>query len=181
MKRSCSLLLVTIILWFGLPISSASAHAELVATTPSRGAQITAPPSQVKLEFGENLLSLGDAKTNTLSVTDPSGKKIDKADSKLSGRFLTVSLKQTAANGTYTVSWRVVSDDGHPVQGSFHFSVGPTMQIAPSSSPTSASSPYLEKSFWNQYQPRILLGIGALIALFIWTRFKFLEKRSKIK
>lgn len=179
MNRNRALLLVILILWFGAPISSASAHADLVAATPGRGAHLTALPSQVKLEFEENLLSLGNAKTNIVTVTDSAGREIEKADSKLSGRFLTVSLNPAGVSGTFTVNWRVVSGDGHPVKGSYQFSVGSATQVAPSPIPTTGSPTDVKESLWNQYEPRILLGIGALIALFIWARFKFLEKKSE--
>lgn len=187
MKRTRTTLLVVLILWIGLPLPSAFAHAGLISSTPGGGAHLTVLPSQVKLEFGENLLTLGDAQPNVLVVKDPDGVQIDKSDSSISGRFFFVSLNSSNKGGTFTVDWRIVSEDGHPVEGSFQFSVesSPTVTPVVSPSPTLSPSPIAstdeiaddeEISFWKQYQSRILLGIVFLAAIIIWIRFKRLNK-----
>ncbi|MDP1720534.1 MAG: copper resistance protein CopC [Candidatus Nanopelagicaceae bacterium] len=187
MKRTRTTLLVVLILWIGLPLPSAFAHAGLITSTPSSGARLTVLPSQVKLEFGENLLTLGDAQTNVLLVKDPDGVQISESDSSISGRFFFVSLNPSNKGGTFTVDWRIVSEDGHPVEGSFQFSVASPLTVTPVVSPSPTLSPSStastdeiaggeEISFWNRYQSRILLGIVFLTAIIIWIRFKRLNK-----
>jgi len=185
MNRSRATILVALILSIGIPLPSASAHDDLVTATPAKGDQLATLPAQVTLEFGENLLALGEAKTNVLIVRDANGVQIDKSDSKVSGRFLTVSLNSTDYGGTFTVSWRVVSGDGHPVEGSYQFStptsvaISPVVTIAPKPNTTLEVKKEKEVSFWNRYESRILLGFTLLIALLIWMRFKFLEKGER--
>lgn len=187
MKRTRTALLVVLILWIGLPLPLAFAHAGLVSSTPKSGARLTALPTEVKLEFGKNLLTLGDAQTNVLVVKDPDGVQIDKSDSAISGRFLSASLDPSDKGGTFTVDWRIVSEDGHPVEGSFQFLVAssPTATPVVSPSPSVTASPTAltdkfaggdEISSWKQYQSRILLGVLFLVAIIIWIRFK---KHSK--
>jgi hypothetical protein len=187
MIRRRNALLVSIILWFGMPLPSAFAHAGLVSSTPESGAHLTVLPSQVKLEFGENLLTLGDAQTNVLVVNDPDGVQVDKLDSSISGRFLFVSLNPSSKDGTFTANWRIVSEDGHPVEGSFQFSVRSSPTVTPVVTPAQSATPtlsaasevtaeYEEASFWEQYQSRILLGVLFLAAVTIWVRFKRVSK-----
>lgn len=187
MKRTRTALLAVLILWIGLPLPSAFAHAGLVSSIPASGAHLTVLPSQVKLEFGEKLLTLGDAQTNVLVVKDPDGVQVDRSDSLISGRFISVNLDPSSKSGTFTVDWRVVSEDGHPVEGSFQFSVASPLTVTPVVSPSPTLSPSStastdeiaggeEISFWKQYQSRILLGVVFLAAIIIWIRFKRLNK-----
>lgn len=190
MKRTRTTLLVALILWIGLPPPSAFAHAGLISSTPESGAHLAVLPSQVELEFGENLLTLGDAQTNVLVVKDPDGIQIDKSDSTISGRFLSVRLDSNSKAGTFTVDWRIVSEDGHPVEGSFQFSVissstvmsvvspSPLISATPTSSARGTKEIVGEESigFWDQYQSRILLGLLFLAAIIVWVRFNRLSK-----
>ncbi len=188
MIRSRVALIVTVMLWIGLSLPSAFAHAGLVSSNPKSGAYLTVLPSQVNLEFGENLLTFGDAQTNVLVVKDPDGVQVDKSDSSISGRFLSVSLNPSSKSGTFRVDWRVVSEDGHPVEGSFQFSVTLSQKVIPVISPTPllSSTPTASAGviaadgkvgFWKQYQSRLFLGLFFLCAIIIWIRFKGFAKR----
>ncbi len=182
MKRSPVTIMLTLILWIAIPMPPAFAHADLVSAIPSINAHLTAIPPQVRLEFSEKLLILGNAEPNVLIVRDANGVQIDKSDSKVSGRFLKVSLNTTGASGTFTVTWRVVSEDGHPVESSYQFSTLTPVVISPAPTPNpkpgiSANvGNYLKVSFWQKFEPQFLLGALFLIALLIWARFKYLEK-----
>ncbi len=182
MKRSPVTIMLTLILWIATPMPPALAHANLVSAIPSINAHLPAIPPQVRLEFKERLLILGNAEPNVLIVRDANGVQIDKSDSKVSGRFLKVSLNTTGASGTFTVTWRVVSVDGHPVEGSYQFSTPTPVVISPALTPDSKPSAsanggnYLAASFWKKYESQFVLGALFLIALLIWARFKYLEK-----
>ena len=182
MNRMRATLLLTLILWIGIPMPTALAHVDLVSAIPNKNAHLTSIPPQVRLEFGEKLLILGKAQTNVLVVRDANGIQVDNSDSKVSGRFLTVSVNATGVGGTFTVSWRVVSVDGHPVAGSYQFSTPTAVVISPALTPDSKpsaranASNYLAASFWKKFESQFLLGTLFLIAFLIWVRFKYLEK-----
>ncbi len=102
--------------------SAAFAHAQLLGTSPTSGAVLLSPPSQVVLTFGEavqapptaiEIFSADGQQLRTGPVGHPSGRPDQVAAT------LPPSLR-----GTYIVSWRVISADTHPVQGAFTFSVG---------------------------------------------------------
>ncbi|MFD5462127.1 FixH family protein [Kitasatospora sp. NPDC127059] len=101
----------------------ASAHATLDATDPAQNSVVATAPAAVTLTFSESVSLSGDS----VRVLDPAGKAVDTgnpahADGK--GDTARVGLNSGLANGTYTVAWRAVSEDSHPVGGAFTFSIG---------------------------------------------------------
>jgi copper transport protein len=125
-----SLLGVLLVLLAGGP---ASAHAELESTDPAAGAVLPRPPEQVRLRFTESVTT----PTGAVRVLAPDGTSLDLGPVRARGALVTVDLPTTLARGSYLVVWRVVSDDSHPVAGSFSFSVGERSAV-PSASPPSA-------------------------------------------
>ena len=167
-----------------LPLPSAQAHAELVSSNPVAGAHLDALPTQVEVTFDGNLLNIGSANPNVLIVKDPQGVQIDAKNSHVSGAKLSVGVNPVTATGDFTVSWRVVSGDGHPEEGSYQFTVGQAIASArptPSTSmATSTSVPYLPKQdFWTRYGTRLLLLAMAAVSVLIWIRFE--RTRRKLK
>ena len=98
----------------------AAAHAELVTTQPAAGAPVTTVDS-VRLSFSEALAP----EFSTLAVIGPGGVRVESGASTVSGAEISVPVKVTAA-GAYTVSYRVLSADGHPIEGSYALSHAPT-------------------------------------------------------
>ena len=103
--------------------SVASAHAEIAKTNPTKNATLNQSPKSVSIEFGETLLTLDGEKINSVKVTDSRGKRVDNSSTVVSGARATTKIKGTLKKGKYMVSYRVVSEDGHPVKGSYYFSV----------------------------------------------------------
>ena len=63
-----------------------------------------------------------NAQYTTVTVTGP-GPAGDRGAPLVEGATSTVALDGTRCNGAYTVAYRVVSSDGHPVQGSYSFTL----------------------------------------------------------
>ncbi|MEA2843219.1 MAG: copper transport protein [Actinomycetota bacterium] len=111
----------------------ASAHAILLRTEPGSQTTVTEAPAAVKLHFSEPV----EAAFGAIRVFDVDGHRVDsgrltRADG---GREVDVPVARLR-DGTYNLTWRVVSADGHPVHGGFGFYVG-----APSSISAVAISP----------------------------------------
>ncbi|GAA5006437.1 copper resistance protein CopC [Kitasatospora paranensis] len=101
----------------------AGAHAALLATDPAQGAVVATAPTAVTLTFSEGVSLAADS----VRVLDPAGKAVDNGDAAhADGKNDTarVTLRSGLGNGTYTVAWRAVSEDSHPVGGAFTFSIG---------------------------------------------------------
>ncbi|MFE3033733.1 copper resistance CopC/CopD family protein [Streptomyces canus] len=113
---------VLVLLLFG-GAGAASAHAALRATDPKDGTVLKSAPRDITLTFTESVGLLDDS----FRVLDPDGKRVKVGDAGHGpdgSDTARVSLPAKLAQGTYTVAWRVVSADSHPVSGAFTFSVG---------------------------------------------------------
>lgn len=107
-----------------LPSQAAFAHAELESSNPEANSVVGAAPEVVSLTFGEKLMVIeGEPDANQVQVTDGSDARVDNSDYQVAGEVLTVSLKPDQADGTYKVTYRVVSEDGHPIEGVYEFDV----------------------------------------------------------
>jgi methionine-rich copper-binding protein CopC len=107
----------------------ASAHAELEASNPIADSVIGAMPAQIELSFGETLMVVeGSAEANQVTVSDANGNRVDDKKTVVADRMASVGVAPDAAEGVYTVAYRVVSEDGHPIEGSFKFEVSVAAQ-----------------------------------------------------
>lgn len=124
-------------LWLGAAAATASAHANLDRSDPADGAQLDASPPRIALTFTET----PDPDLSSIDLLDGSGNAValgevrrDAADPDT----LVAPIDGTLADGTYTVAWRVVSqEDGHATAGAFAFGVGE----APSETPVTPEAP----------------------------------------
>ncbi|MGN4423368.1 copper resistance CopC/CopD family protein [Bacillus cereus group sp. MYBK30-1] len=103
---------------------SASAHAYVVKSNPTENETLKKAPSVVKIEFDEDIQV---SRFNTLFVRDSSGKRVDLKDAhidKSNKKLLEAGLKENLKNGLYSVQWKAISADGHPIQGVIPFRIG---------------------------------------------------------
>ncbi|MGW0600566.1 copper resistance CopC/CopD family protein [Streptomyces sp. NPDC002776] len=100
----------------------ASAHAALSGTDPEDGTVLATAPRQLTLTFTESVGLLDDS----VRVLGPDGRRlrVGEAEHAKGDGTARVTLPRGLDQGTYTVAWRVVSADSHPVSGAFTFSVG---------------------------------------------------------
>jgi copper transport protein len=100
----------------------ADAHAELISTEPASGEQLDAAPDRVVLRFSESV----DVAEDAVQVLTAGGDRVDAGDpGHPDGEGSSVAVDLPALDdGTYVVSWRVLSSDSHPVSGAFTFGVG---------------------------------------------------------
>ncbi len=101
---------------------SAAAHAVLISSDPEQGAVVATAPTTVSLTFSEPVAVAAEG----IRIFGPDGAQLDTGRAAALGRASTVGvgLRSGAQRGTYTVAWRVMSADSHPVAGGFTFSVG---------------------------------------------------------
>lgn len=126
-----ALIAATVIVAGALPAAS---HSELVASMPAQDAVVESP-TEVSLTFNEELIQAG----SEVSVTDSAGVTTVLEPSYPEPATLAANLPTLAA-GTASVSWRVVSADGHPIEGVLTFSVtvpepSPSASVTPSPQP----------------------------------------------
>lgn len=105
-----------------LGMNPATAHDELVSTNPTDGATLTEAPASLELTYSGDIMDVDGA--NQVRVTNAAGESVTDGDPEVDGTVVTQALATAAADDTYTVTWRVVSSDGHPIQGTFTYTVG---------------------------------------------------------
>ncbi|HVF76059.1 MAG TPA: copper resistance protein CopC [Acidimicrobiales bacterium] len=103
-------------------VAPADAHAIVREAQPAAEATVADAPADVVMRFNEPVeLSFG-----AVRVYDSNGTRVDRGEPRhVGGRTgVQVDLTDDMPDGTYTVTWRVVSSDGHPIEEAFVFHVG---------------------------------------------------------
>ena len=132
-----------------------SAHAALVSADPANGSMLVAPPDHVELVFSENV-----GKPAALAVLDQSGNEIDGGELQVIDDTMSRTYDPAGFTpGVYTISYQVVSADGHPISGELTFMVhgqGESVAPVPPSSSTSGTT---------GAKPAIVIALAVLLAL----------------
>jgi len=116
----------------------ASAHAGLVGTDPEDGAVLDIAPASVSATFSENL----DGPSTEIAVTGPDGAVIEAGDPVFEGDTFTQPMLY-GEPGEYTVAYRVISEDGHRIDGAVSFTVAEVpdeLSLNPVETETSAAA-----------------------------------------
>ncbi|WP_371558175.1 copper resistance protein CopC [Streptomyces longwoodensis] len=171
------MLLGTFLLLLLLPgANPASAHAALRATDPADGSVVPAAPRSVTLTFTESVGLLDDS----FRVLDPTGHRVPTGDAEHAGGHADtarIGLPAGLDRGTFTVAWRVVSADSHPVSGAFTFSVGAPSATAvpvpagPTEDPLTAFL-YGTARYAAYLAAALLIGTAAFVAVCRPTRVR---------
>jgi methionine-rich copper-binding protein CopC len=163
-----------------LTVSPAMALANtLVATSPVAGSTLSSAPSAVTISAESSLMELG----HQISVTDPSGSRVDDGTLTIADTDAIVGMKTISKAGIYTVTYVLLSDNDIPLEGSFTFNYSPPMQatpetVAPSSpAETIPAEPNGSDFGTNLFVVGLLiLSLGVLIALALYARKIFNER-----
>jgi methionine-rich copper-binding protein CopC len=95
----------------------ASAHDAAESSSPAQGATVATPPEKVSITFNRDPLALG----SQIKVADAAGTNWAEGAVEIVDNVASQKLKEGAPAGKFTVVWRVVSSDSHPIEGSFTF------------------------------------------------------------
>ena len=164
----------------------ALAHATLLSSEPKPNAVLSGSPAQIRLVFSEavvadlsriELLSVGAAPARLQVSVDPRDVHV------------LIASPPVLASGAYRVVWRIVSADGHPVDGDFVFTVGGPSGEAPPQAPppqsvelshSDASGPV---AVGAPVIPSVLRGAGlaAMLALTGLLTFGLASERAGVK
>ncbi|WPF82271.1 copper resistance protein CopC [Sanguibacter sp. 4.1] len=125
-----------------LGASTASAHDTVIGTAPGDGETLTTAPTQVTVETSAVPQSIG----SRMVITASDGTVLFDGEPTISDRVASVELP-AVANDSYQVAWRLVSSDGHPIDGTFGFVVDDPAAVTPTEDPTSdAATPTADET-----------------------------------
>ncbi|RWA59908.1 copper resistance CopC/CopD family protein [Mesorhizobium sp.] len=137
----------------------AFAHAALINADPVDGAVLAQSPARFSLSFSELVSPL------VLNLVRPDGTQLVLTSYRLDDQTIEIDNPETLKAGTHVLSWRVISEDGHPVGGSVLFSIG-----APSAPPVAGEAVdwHLRSAIWIGkvlLYVGLFLGVGGAFAL----------------
>ncbi len=181
-RKSKSTFTLVILGLLFLPVTPSFAHAQVTSTSPIRDAVLSEVPAEVMIEFDGDLTVIEDLNINVLKVFNSAGHQIDDGNTLVGGARLTVGITDRTGTGTFRVTYRVVSEDGHPVENEFNFKVSETdnsAKPAPIAEPEansvtdeasldSKSSEHHESFFAHHLLHIIEISAVALIILIWW-------------
>lgn len=117
--------LIALALTLSLPVVSEAGmlpHLRLKASFPAKDTTLATPPEAVKLWLSEP----ADLATSRIAVTDAKGAAVPTAKPTRGSRRddpLVATFVKAPGDGSYTVTWKAMSTDGHVVDGSYRFTV----------------------------------------------------------
>lgn len=156
-----------------LPALPAAAHGQIVQANPSSGTTVTARLEEVRLTFDEAPLR-GYENAHRIRVISPSGLDVSTGSDRIEDSDL-VKAVQPDRTGLYTVRWSAVSEDTHPVSGSYTFTyTGPVTAAPPGATvagpATTANASPLLPFIVTVGGTAVLAGVAVAIVLLLGRR-----------
>jgi methionine-rich copper-binding protein CopC len=121
------------------PISSASAHTDLVSTSPAADSDVNASQATISLTFAEPTLVDGAA----IIVKNSNGDILDSPAPTLDGSTLSIPWPMDLTPGQVTIEWRATGDDGHVLSGDFGFNYTAAAEGGMAPSPAASAEPIM--------------------------------------
>jgi len=119
------------------PMSPASAHTDLVSTSPADGSDVNASQETISLTFAEPTLEDGAA----IVVMDSTGAILDSPAPVLDGATISIPWPADLMPGKVTVQWRATGQDGHVLSGEFVFNYTAAAEGGMAPSPAASAMP----------------------------------------
>ncbi|MDK8193088.1 copper resistance protein CopC [Paenibacillus sp. UMB7766-LJ446] len=173
--------------------SNLSAHTKLEHSSPQDGEVVTTQLHEITLQFNTDIEIL-----STFILMDENNKEVLLEKTQIEDRSMVRELNDSLvlANGKYTIRWKIVGKDGHPIEGEYRFSVNlpvkpsnsepdeettdpQNQEAVPEAAPTVeqseplADSPQKNDFTWIYY----IVGIAALF-ITIWGILRAMKRRK---
>ncbi len=130
------------------------AHGEIVTSYPLKDSTSSPTPTEVWIEFDGELQLIDGEVINTLEVKDSTGLVVSSEEAVIKGSKISTQISDQSVGGVFTVEYRIVSEDGHPVEGSYTFQASPGFEATEMIEPTSVATASDDQSD---------LSIGAIV------------------
>lgn len=160
--RTLFALIASMLLFFP---TLAAAHAVLISSTPAQGERLLKSPQGLSLRFSEAVTRVDVSLVNSQGE----GRKLDKV---ARGGDVRVELPGPLSDGAYAFTWRIVSEDGHPVSASVVFSIGEVSDLTEFNAITSTAS-WIAIATWATkfvFYSATLFGVGGVFFAIVIAR-----------
>lgn len=143
-----------------LGAGTASAHNALIDSDPADGAALTASPTEVTLTFNDVVQNLQPL----ITVVGPTGGRWEGSPVSVLNNTASVPVNPLGPAGTYTVAYRIISSDGHAVEGTTTF----TLKSPGTGTPNADSGTVASTAASNRIPAWVwVLGAGLIIVLVV--------------
>ncbi|MCM3765025.1 copper resistance protein CopC [Neobacillus niacini] len=115
MLKKISFIISTLFFLLG---TNVFAHSHFKDSNPKSGEVVTDALENITLSYETKVES-----TSTFSLTDQNGTNIPLSQVSVNNNQLVGTLKDELADGGYTIHWKIIGADGHPLEGEVPFSV----------------------------------------------------------
>jgi copper resistance protein C len=165
MRRVGAVLLLTCLGMLGI-VTPAFAHNQLTSSNPANEASVDASPGTIVLTFDQPVQA-GEG-LNTVAVTSENGDHWEGGAAEVASNVVTAPVRELGPAGVYTIAYRIISADGHPVSGTLTFTLTTAGDGTPAAPP--ADSAAADESggvpIWVWIGGAVIvLGIGLFFAL----------------
>lgn len=162
----------------------ASAHDQLISSTPAEGEQLASAPENVSMRFSGELIVLDSSMSGAVvMVVDESGRDWTTGELEVETDTVTAQLSPGMPVAGYQVRWQVVSADGHPIAGVIAFTIGDAEPMVTGGADVSTtdedtSVPEDQIAGESSGPLRVLLigASGAAIAGAVFALYRFLRR-----
>ena len=120
-----------------IPVSPASAHIDLVSSSPSADEIVNASQESISITFSEPPLVDGAA----IIVLNSTGEILDSPAPTLDGTSLSIPWPAELTPGQVTVQWRATADDGHVLSDEFGFNYTAAAEGGMAPGPSDSAAP----------------------------------------
>ena len=134
MRRLVAVVALVLAGTLGPGAATALAHNVLVSSDPAEGARLDTGPEQVTLTFDQPVRLA----FNTVTMVGPDGSHWIDAPVRVEGPTVTAPVHELGPAGTYTIGYRILSADGHPVSNKVTFELTKPGNGTPVSPPEAA-------------------------------------------
>ncbi|MDI9938904.1 copper resistance protein CopC [Rhodococcus sp. IEGM 1351] len=179
MRRVITLLAVTATALL-VGMGSAQAHSELISSSPAADSVLDFGPPGVELVFNQNIQN----QFVNVSVTAPDGTQVGQGEPSVQGAKVLLPILDGVGSGQYTVGYRVISEDGHPITGTYSFTLAlPAPPVSQAAAASAAPAPAAADSEQSGSGSSLVLPIlGGVVALLFVTGIVIVlrgERRKK--
>lgn len=108
---------ILLILFIFLVPFTAMAHTTLTESNPSEGEVLSTQPEKIELEFG-TVIEEG----SSMTLSGPEAY-IELSEITVSDNIMTGEVTNELPNGQYIIDWKIIGEDGHPIEGQILFGV----------------------------------------------------------
>lgn len=110
------IIVAALLLMLVMPFT-AHAHTALTSSNPAEGQKLAEAPKELELAFG-TIIEEGSTMTLKGPETDVALDDISISENVMKGL-----INEELMNGQYIISWKIIGEDGHPIEGEILFSL----------------------------------------------------------